>query len=631
MNYWEENVAIFQELDPQGAEELLAVDVSQFELSESRSGELNLCDSSGDRKRYLHSNYCPVKEAEQWLQEIDLESIKVLYVFGVGLGYAYDVLKAWLKEDAERYVVFIEDDLRVLKRFFESERGHKMMLDEQVTLIRTYIDREYLEVVLQDLALCYVGLPFEAVALPFYKRHREEVFTEFHRQLMHATAYVFFAGQEFMEYGVAFFRNFYSNMLRLAETTGAKSMFGAFKDVPAIICGAGPSLDPQIDFLKELDDKALIFAGGSAINALTKKGMMPHFGASIDPNPTQAERMREHQGYELPIFFKGRTHRKAFEALHGPKVYLCGNNMYPVTDWIEEKLGIEEPTLTEGYNVLHLLIDMATKFGCNPIVFVGMDLAFTDMKSYSGDVVGDATVSKEAITKGTDLNNNAFVREDINKKPVYTLWKWVAESQYTSHYAARHEQTLYLNATEGGLGFEGIQNVSLKEAAKEHFTLPYDLRNWVHQELQESRFEKATKERVEACFQELDDSLESCYQLTKELAKEFESLEEAFKRGRGGEIRKCSEKVESLHEKLSDEIACKQILEPVNKVRSIIYERKFSQINYNKEVRSDLERMLERCEQNRREVLSLKESTELNQALLRDALGTRQEEGRVQV
>ena len=40
-------------------------------------------------------------------------------------------------------------------------------------------------------------------------------------------------------------------------------MAGEFKDIPFILIGAGPSLDESIDFLREMQDKAIIVSSNS--------------------------------------------------------------------------------------------------------------------------------------------------------------------------------------------------------------------------------------------------------------------------------------------------------------------------------------------------------------------------------
>src|SRR6185503_9490810 len=73
---------------------------------------------------------------------------------------------------------------------------------------------------------------------------------------------------EYLSAGKVFFKNFYHNILELDNAENGSALSGKFQGVPAIICGAGPSLGKNIELLKTLKDKALIFAGGTAMNAL---------------------------------------------------------------------------------------------------------------------------------------------------------------------------------------------------------------------------------------------------------------------------------------------------------------------------------------------------------------------------
>ncbi|NUZ09604.1 motility associated factor glycosyltransferase family protein [Pseudoalteromonas sp. McH1-7] len=55
-----------------------------------------------------------------------------------------------------------------------------------------------------------------------------------------------------------------------------------FKDVPIIIVGNGPSLDVCQDFIINNQDKAIIFACGTALTSLLKMGVMPDFHILVE-------------------------------------------------------------------------------------------------------------------------------------------------------------------------------------------------------------------------------------------------------------------------------------------------------------------------------------------------------------
>ena len=56
-----------------------------------------------------------------------------------------------------------------------------------------------------------------------------------------------------------------------------------FQDISFILIGAGPSLDESIDFLKEVQDKAIIVASNSPYRKLINNGIRPHLVVTADP------------------------------------------------------------------------------------------------------------------------------------------------------------------------------------------------------------------------------------------------------------------------------------------------------------------------------------------------------------
>lgn len=623
---FEENLVLLEEVDTRLAEKIQAkcVENPSFQLCKTRCGETNLVLLEDGKQRYVHANYSARKEAESWLQSLDIDYKKVLYVYGLGLAYSYDLLQDWLKEDPERYLVYIEDDIRVVAAFLHTERAKNVLQHPQVML--TYVDEQetpgHTEELCQDLAYYFVGLPFEIACIPYYQRAHEKQYRVIQRRLLHSSAYVGFVSKESLDHGAPFFQNFYSNLLHLPDVYGWKNLVGAFEGVPAIICGAGPSLNKNFELLKDLKERALILAGGSAIKALSMRGLIPHLGGSVDPNPLQHERMMEHTAYEMPTFFKGRAYHGVLNTLQGPRVYLPRNNCYPITEWFEDKLKIDEPQPTEGHNVLHLLIDLARMMGCSPIIFVGMDLAFTGLQQYADAVVDNNTLSKEQLTKGSNLNDNAFPRKDIHGETVYTLWKWVAESNYTTQYAKEHPDTQFINATEGGLGFEEIPNLSLHEVVEQHLSLQYDISGKLHRLIQQSPYHHINRNHVLEEMLELYASLHNCVSLCNKLLKNLEDFEQTLKKGNRKQLAQLGEDIESLQQQLSDETACRYILEPVSHMRSIFFERHFDQLSYEERPLSDLERMLERCDTNRKEIEFLEDSALTNIRLLKASITT---------
>ncbi len=398
--------------------------------------------------------------AAEWFKKLSLSGQDILYIFGIDLGQAYLAAKEWLQKNSDRHLVFLEDDPTKIRLFLQQETAREILLSPHAHLFAfSEISEE--DPVFNLLGWSFIQQQIFFASLPEYQDRRENDCQMLKQLIFYESANKNEIVEEYMKYGIVYYRNFYHNLMLLHRSFHGNRLFGKFQNVPAIICGAGPSLKKNIHLLHDLKDKALILAGGSALNALCKEEILPHFGAGIDPNPTQYYRMMGHSAKSIPFFYRPRMHYEAFRSLSGPCLYINGAGGYDTAEWIENELGIVDSIVDEGHNVVNFCTDIARELGCNPLIFVGMDLAYSDLKSYAEGVVEDPDVTEEQIT-GTELfETSAVLREDIHGNQVYTMWKWIAESDWLADFSNEHSELTIINSTEGGIGFQGNPEYSL--------------------------------------------------------------------------------------------------------------------------------------------------------------------------
>ena len=83
--------------------------------------------------------------------------------------------------------------------------------------------------------------------------------------------------------------NTFLNLPHLAHAPDVGELKGGLEDIPFILIGAGPSLDESIDFLREVQDKAIIVASNTPYRKLINNGIRPHLVVTADPlSPTLA-------------------------------------------------------------------------------------------------------------------------------------------------------------------------------------------------------------------------------------------------------------------------------------------------------------------------------------------------------
>lgn len=477
---YESNWELLRQQDPQTAYRLYSSEPSPaYRFCMTKKGELNL--QNGEHT--FHSPEGAIDEANAIAADKDLKAAVSIYFYGIGLGYMYQALQGWLKQNPKRHLVILDDDLDAIRSFLYTKTATEFLQNPQTTLCY-FQDIDTDSDPLYRLFSRFADTEPQFLTLPLYERTKRSQSSSLCYKALFETAIIGPAFYEALSGGVGFFDNYYPNLLRLYDSHLGTGLFDKFKNVPAIICGAGPSLNKQLPFLKTLTDRALIFAGGSAFNALTAHGVLPHFGAGVDPNPEQTHRLLTNHGFQIPFVYRHRLPHKALELIQGPKLYIPRHLGYALPDWVDEQLGIPLPEIDEGHNVTHFCTEMARLMGCNPIIFVGLDLAFTDNKPYSEGINTHPLWLDGRSPYESAPNTRVVQTLDYKQQPITTQWNWIGESHWYSSYAQSYPDVQFFNATEGGLPIAPVPNVSLKEIAEQKLTQAYDLAGQVHAEIQ---------------------------------------------------------------------------------------------------------------------------------------------------
>lgn len=244
----------------------------------------------------------------------------------------------------------------------------------------------------------------------------------------------------------------------LPEVRPGLQLKNRFLGIPAVICGAGPSLQKNSSFLDR--NKALLFAGGAALNQLP---IEPHFAASID-RQAPFDQFKQHSFWQVPFFYQSRMNPQNFSLLHGEKLYIP-DGCYPAEAWLS---GHE--LFDGGWTVGTFLTALAAWLGCDPIILVGMDLCYENGRKYSSF---DSPASLDGLISTVDRFGHA----------TFTQRDWAMAASWLAEFASRERPRTFVNATEGGLHLaEPIQEKTLQDVMQT-LTLQGDLEGRVHAEI----------------------------------------------------------------------------------------------------------------------------------------------------
>jgi hypothetical protein len=623
--HFKRNLKLLQKTHPALALQLTMIDPSELEFCWTQQEEVNLKRLYDNHSYYYHSPTNALEEAQQWLQSLDLHVATVIFVYGIGLGYYYQAAKPWLKQHPHHALVFLEEDLGVLHRLFETELGTQLLKDPQVQVVYFRNSLAEDKPIFNQLSWTYFESPFVISALKLYEEVNPEGYLQLHHQLsfylMRKKTFV----EEYLQHGVGFFRNFYPNLLELPQSYWGNGLFNRFAQIPAIICGAGPSLNKNVDLLPSLMQHALIFAGGSALNALIPRGIIPHFGVAIDPNKEQYPRVVISQSYHIPFFYRNRLFHEALLAIKGARLYLTGSGGYETAHWFEKQLNIEGQDLDEGHNVVNFSLQIAQALGCNPIILVGVDLAFTNEEYYADGIVTNLGLTEDDLAIDKAREFEPVLREDIYGKPVSTLWKWVTEAEWISEFAELHPEITIINATEGGLGFKGIANLSLRDAAQQFLKTPRKEIQSISQEIAKHSLRHISPQRILELLNEMKNSLDRCITLFSRLLEADNQLAQAIKQGAPFSPALQTPHSSLLETEIEEEIAYQFILDIFNKVYIHSHHREIQDLQLSKQGLSIKRRALRQLEFKKQRIIFLRDVAQTNRELIEHTVEERRQ------
>lgn len=525
---YEDNLQRFERFCPEASKQIRTLDCSHIEFCQTAKGELNLRQEVGNKTLYYHSQEGALSEAQEWLEKTFPLGIQVLCVYGIGLGYYYDVLKEWLRTNSSRFLVFIEDDLCVLKRFLETDKASEILKNIQVLI-------QYFETpgemgwgkFREEFKWFTSGFAQSSTlyeALKLYKEEKEHMYKLVSQQLtMNQTEAKWVLDELFINQELVS-ANLYLNLTYASEAGIANKLTQHFPDIPTIIIGAGPSLNKHFEILKTLRNKAILFGSGTAMNILTRNNIMPHFGFCLDPYDTQESRQMTNLAYEVPFFYTNRFYSRALQLIHGPRLFISMGHG-KVEKWYEKEMGLPITEYIAGaLSTTNACCDLVGLLGCNPIILTGLDMAYTDSKRYAAGAAAhpsDVRVQHDELNR---IHQNTISSMGVGGELVQTRWDWMIEASYYTEFSRKLPGLSIINATEGGLGILEIANLSLKDVVSKRLKHSYDIQNWIHCEVQESSKTPLSSDKLIEAMIKWQAILEKSLELCKKIDAEIQEL-----------------------------------------------------------------------------------------------------------
>ena len=238
-----------------------------------------------------------------------------------------------------------------------------------------------------------------------------------------------------------------------------------FEDSVAIVVGAGPSLDFDIDKLRKLsqDNKVYIFAIGSSYKTLVRNGINIDLLFSYDPTKLNQDVLEEYYKKDMlfPLCFGSSI---GFESIRETDYKNTFHILTSQDSFSRYLLDADERlVITDAPSIIIIAIQSLVLLGFKKIVFSGINLGYLKGRNYADGIEYNRLAGKNYST--------GIMTEDVFGNQIYTMKGYEQTRIIIENYIEMSPDINYINTTNGGAKIKGapykpLDEVNFESASK---------------------------------------------------------------------------------------------------------------------------------------------------------------------
>ena len=244
--------------------------------------------------------------------------------------------------------------------------------------------------------------------------------------------------------------NFYKN--KKNADGFAEDLFPEYEGKTVIVIAAGPSLDKNINVLKDALDKGTpvkVICVGTVLRKLINYGITPDAFFEMDPAKGTYSQVKGMEELEVPLILNSSAYYEFAQNYRGKKYMACQKDFE-----LSERLG--HRLFNTGGSVTTLAIDFAIQAKAKRLILLGCDMAYTGNKSHASD-----TDLKHSTKDDKTVSVKGYYGDTVNTGLLLSLYREWIENRFRYDDIGDIE---LINSTEGGAYIEGAKHIPLSEA-----------------------------------------------------------------------------------------------------------------------------------------------------------------------
>ncbi|MBW2116693.1 MAG: motility associated factor glycosyltransferase family protein [Deltaproteobacteria bacterium] len=469
-----------------------------------KSSFLNVLFRGPDKNTFYYDNDDPIGYSPRYIKSLDLNYAPFLVFLGFGLGYhIVTTLNGFSKSHQIRHIVIVEKDIELFKAALRIFDFSQVIMHPDIELIIGYQHQDLFVAFRSYFAnnpqVLEYSRNLKFIIMPALHRSENEYYGNAYQIFKNAMIHVFdYIGNDPYDSLIGLYQTI-SNLHPMIQDPGIITFKNCFQGKPAIVIGAGPSLNKNIHFLKKASHKAILISVDAALRPLLDVGIRPHVVTNIEMTKGQDLFFSNLEGVEDTFFvFSPVVPPETYDAFKGPKI--LAHRYEEIMQWLD----IPKGALEGGPLVGNFAFNIAQYLGCCPIILAGQDLSFklTGATHVKGNVFGHIDEYK---------NDTLEVEGNYNETLLTT--RSFDEGRKRLELQVQEFDGLVINATEGGAKIRGTLFLGLRNAidnyCKTDFNPLCDLKRIWAAEKAEQKDTKSELKRIDAIIEESLSELDS--------------------------------------------------------------------------------------------------------------------------
>ncbi len=341
----------------------------------------------------LHSPIAPDKEAEHVVESVRLEPGRAYLVFGVGLGHL--IRGALGRLAAPGGLIVIEPDVRILRAVLAAIDFRDLLYDSRIHWVSGRNWRDHLRVMLRRCEESGLRPSSSILTLPAYRTYFSRALAESRQILAQFLNEREIDSETRKRLWDLWNQNLTENLPMILSSTPIRRAAKCFKGIPAVLVGAGPSLDDHLQNLARLKDRALLISVDTALAPLLSAGCSPDVVVAMDAQEENAQDFLDLPDHRTTLLFDAFCHPGIPRRYAGePRIASStGHVVSDITDLVILKNGLlpfldhildtDFGFLQNGGSVITGGFDFVRLTSCSAAGLIGADFAYPDFTTHS--------------------------------------------------------------------------------------------------------------------------------------------------------------------------------------------------------------------------------------------------------